>query len=152
MKPVYPRNLQAILLILLLNIVILSSCIDGEKARERQELTKNYGPKLEIAYYDHMKSRVEACQTQNVQGLDEFAEGRYLELLEQRVKESECYVSESFHEDIRSLSVNEYTPVEAEALITVDTADDKTYMWIVTFRQVDETWKITDIRNLPRDE
>ncbi len=99
-----------------------------------------------------MQSRVEACQTQNVQGLDEFAEGSYLELLEQRVKESECYVSESFHEDIRSLSVNEYTPVEAEALTTVDTADDKTYMWIVKFRQVDETWKITDIRNLPRDE
>ncbi len=51
----------------------------------------------------------------------------------------------------QNLSVNEYTPVEAEALITVDTANDKTYMWIVTFRQIDETWKIADKRNLPRD-
>lgn len=151
MKPKYQRNLKVLLLILLLNITILSSCMDSEKARKRQELTENYGAILESAYYDHMQSRVEACQTQNILGLDEYTEGRYLELLEQRVRNSDCYPTELFHEEIRNLSVNEYTPVEAEALITVDTANDKTYMWIVTFRQIDETWKIADKRNLPRD-
>ncbi len=98
-----------------------------------------------------MQARVEACQTQSVVGLDEVADGKHLNFLEKRVKESQCYVSESFHENIRNFSVNEYTSTEAEAFMTVDTTRGDTYMWIVTFRKVNETWKITDFRNLPRD-
>lgn len=152
MSQLHHKKLKESLLILALNVIVLSSCIDMEKARERQELTQNFGPIFEGVYHDHMLDRVEACQTQSFLGLDQFADGRYLELLEQRVKESQCYISESFHEEIRNLSVNEYTPAEAEAVITVAAANGGTYTWIVTFRKDDGTWKITDIRNLPRED
>ena len=135
-------NIQLIIVACFVSILGVS-CI-GRGTEERRELTEKYGLAIESAYKQYMLATVKACQTKDIEGLDEFAEGSYLELLEKRVEDSECYPTELVEEEIVAVTIESYSSGEIEALIRVQSRGEQ-YYWLCTFREDNGTWKITSI-------
>lgn len=147
-RPSRGKSYLKIVVLLLFVTVLTSSCSEG--AKEGTELTDQYGVAIENAYEQHMIARVKACQTKEIQGLDAFAGGHYLEFLEKRVKDSECYPTELLEEEIEDITIMSDSSGEIEALIRVRIKGEQ-YYWLCTFKEDNGTWKITSKRTPPWD-